>query len=95
MIEVNQWNPHFIGNCFKVMMIKITHFSTFILPLLPEINPFSLLKCPLEEQFLILIRSFFCLASPVLEPFNGHSLLLVELLYLNIIELIIVQKFAE
>lgn len=95
MIEINKWNSHFIGDGFEVMMVEITHFPTFILPLLPEVNPLGVLKCPLEEEFLIFVRSFFRLAPPVLEPLNSHPLLLVELLDLNIIELIIVQKFAE
>lgn len=95
MIEIYKRNSHFSSDGFKVMMIKVTHFSAFILSLLPKIHFFRILKSPLEEQFLILIRSFFGFTSSILESLYGHPLLLIELLDLNIIELIIVQKFAE
>lgn len=94
VIKIDERDAHPLRDGFEMMMIKRAHFSTFILAL-PEILLLSVLEGTLEEEFLILIRSLPSLMVAFLDTFKHQSILLIQLLQLDIVQLVIVEELAE
>ena len=95
MIEVDKRYIHVFGCGTEVEMIETAHFSAFILPFFAKELFFSIFECSPIKKFLILIWSFLGGMGFSLYLLNHFSLFLRKLLKFNIVEFIIVEKFAE
>lgn len=94
MIKVDKRDAHSLRDGFEMMMIKRAHLSTFILAL-PEILLLGVLEGPLEEELLILIGPLSSLLVAFLDTLKHQSILLIQLLQLDIVEFVVVEELAE
>lgn len=95
MIKVNKRNIHRFGDTAEVVMIESRHFSAFVSSPLAEVLILSELESPSIKQFAIFIGSFLIVVGTLCYLSDCVSLLLGQLLYLDIIEFVIVQKLAQ
>jgi hypothetical protein len=93
VVEIDKRHVHSLGGFLEEMMVKTTHFSTFVLTLSKELL-FGEFESPPIEQLLVFVRSLTDL-SLCLDLLEGQPFLFWELLEFNVIEFIVVQEFAE
>ena len=95
MVEVYERHVHFLGSSAEVIMVESTHFSTFIFASFPKKLFLSKFESPPIKKFLILIRSLLDFSTSCVHLFKDLPLFLRQLLQLDIVQLIIIEKFAE
>lgn len=76
-------------------MIESAHFSAFVLSLLPKILFFSKFERSSVKEFLVLIWTLLYCLCFLLDLLENVPLLLRKLLELDVVQLVVVQKFAE
>lgn len=94
MVEIDKRDAHPLRDGFEVMMVKRAHLSTLILAL-TEVLLLCIFECPLEEELLILVRPLPSLLIAFLDTLEYQSILLIQLLQLDIVEFVVVEELTQ